>query len=331
MGVKGLFIELRSITRQQHLRDFSGMRVAIDAMIWLYQSAYSCAKEVYLNPRTPQILPFCMKRLQNVIQSGLIPLLVFDGRSLPSKSSSIQLRHESRLLARQKLLQNPDSSLYAKALSITFETCLTFLTALKSESIPFLIAPYEADAQIAFLARNDFVDCVLSNDSDLIPYQCPLMLFKLNDQNNVDVIRFQDVLSFLKLNEEQLIAVCVLAGCDYAPLIERMGLKMGISLIKQYKTGMEAIKNGRKIKKLKFPLNYESFFRIACLTYRYQKVYHPVEGKLIPLEPIENAPDFLGPEIPEEILQKIVTGELDPHLEIEETEAKEKEEEEEED
>ena len=35
------------------------------------------------------------------------------------------------------------------------------------------MAPYEADAQMAFLAINGKVDAVLTEDSDLLPYGCP--------------------------------------------------------------------------------------------------------------------------------------------------------------
>ena len=34
------------------------------------------------------------------------------------------------------------------------------------------MAPYEADAQLAYLARTGVVDLVISEDSDTIPYGC---------------------------------------------------------------------------------------------------------------------------------------------------------------
>ena len=37
----------------------------------------------------------------------------------------------------------------------------------------FLVAPYEADAQMAFLALQGLVHAVITEDSDLIPYGCP--------------------------------------------------------------------------------------------------------------------------------------------------------------
>lgn len=48
---------------------------------------------------------------------------------------------------------------------------------LKSENIEFVVAPYEADAQLAYLSnlkeeKNGIV-AVISEDSDLLAYGCP--------------------------------------------------------------------------------------------------------------------------------------------------------------
>jgi exonuclease 1 len=45
--------------------------------------------------------------------------------------------------------------------------------ALKTESVEFIVAPYEADAQLAFLALNGHVHAVITEDSDLLAYGCP--------------------------------------------------------------------------------------------------------------------------------------------------------------
>lgn len=47
------------------------------------------------------------------------------------------------------------------------------LKVLKRENISYVVAPYEADAQMTFLAISNQVDAVLTEDSDLIPFGCP--------------------------------------------------------------------------------------------------------------------------------------------------------------
>ena len=45
--------------------------------------------------------------------------------------------------------------------------------ALKRRGVPFIVAPYEADAQMAYLALTGQVDVVFTEDSDLLCYGCP--------------------------------------------------------------------------------------------------------------------------------------------------------------
>ena len=47
------------------------------------------------------------------------------------------------------------------------------LQALKHCGVEFIVAPYEADAQMAYLALNGLVAAVLTEDSDLLTYGCP--------------------------------------------------------------------------------------------------------------------------------------------------------------
>jgi exonuclease-1 len=47
------------------------------------------------------------------------------------------------------------------------------MQALKSEGVSFVVAPYEADAQMAYLARSGQVQLVVTEDSDLLAYGCP--------------------------------------------------------------------------------------------------------------------------------------------------------------
>ena len=47
------------------------------------------------------------------------------------------------------------------------------MQALKAAKVNFIVAPFEADAQMAYLAVNGLVHAVITEDSDLLPYGCP--------------------------------------------------------------------------------------------------------------------------------------------------------------
>ena len=53
------------------------------------------------------------------------------------------------------------------------------MQALKAANVDFIVAPFEADAQMAYLAVNELVHAVITEDSDLLPYGCPRVRHKL--------------------------------------------------------------------------------------------------------------------------------------------------------
>ena len=57
---------------------------------------------------------------------------------------------------------------------------MTLIAVLRRMNITFYVAPYEADAQLAFLSRHKLVDVVISDDSDCVLYGVKTVLFKLN-------------------------------------------------------------------------------------------------------------------------------------------------------
>ena len=55
-----------------------------------------------------------------------------------------------------------------------------------------IVAPYEADAQLAYLEKEGIVDVVVTEDSDLLVFGCKRVLFKMDDAGNgklIDLVR----------------------------------------------------------------------------------------------------------------------------------------------
>jgi 5'-3' exonuclease len=48
----------------------------------------------------------------------------------------------------------------------------THLQALRAENVEYVVAPYEADAQLCFLEREGYVDGIITEDSDLLVFGC---------------------------------------------------------------------------------------------------------------------------------------------------------------
>lgn len=95
------------------------------------------------------------------------------------KAATLAERRNSRVEYKEKgitFLRDGNTSAarecFQKAIDITSEMVLKVIHLLQAENIQYIVAPYEADAQLAFLSLGKFVDCVITEDSDLIAYGC---------------------------------------------------------------------------------------------------------------------------------------------------------------
>ena len=114
---------------------------------------------------------------------------------------------------------------------------------LNEMKIEFLVAPFEADAQLAFLSRTGAVDAVLSDDGDmLVVYRCRILLSKfVENKGTVQELGWGHIRRGLKQTifekfdgedcYQKMVEVCILAGCDYLSSIEGIGMRTSCKLL----------------------------------------------------------------------------------------------------
>lgn len=320
MGISNLLPLVSAVSNKNiPISNFKGKRIAIDGYVWLHRSSYRCAKEIVEDPGSDCIVPYVMNMLNHIMSSGIIPVIVFDGQALPQKSNTSNKRHQDRLAAKEKAIVLEKSGypelaypFYQKAVTITSATVYAWIKQLKNKGIEYIVAPYEADAELAYLCRTHYVDMVLTEDSDLLAYQTPHVLFKYDDYSQtVTSVKFDDVLTHLQIDADQFIAICCLSGCDYMEHINRLGIQTSLKMIRLLKDPYEIINSLRLGGKFIVPEQYEDQLKNAMLTFKAQKIYDPRTKSLKNLTPIEESPDFLGPNIEEDILHLLVSGLID--------------------
>ena len=54
---------------------------------------------------------------------------------------------------------------------------ISYVQALRRKGIEFVVAPFEADAQIAYLCQKGYCDLAITEDSDLIAFGCDTVCF----------------------------------------------------------------------------------------------------------------------------------------------------------
>ncbi len=57
----------------------------------------------------------------------------------------------------------------------------------------YVVAPYEADAQLAYLFKSGQVDVVFTEDSDLLAFGCTHVFFKMDNLGNGDYINLENL------------------------------------------------------------------------------------------------------------------------------------------
>ena len=151
---------------------------------------------------------FVLRRLQSLQHETDCELLaVLDGATPPVKLKTVLKRSHERkdnarirdapidteavsrnmkddqdyeALVRERLKANRR----AGAGDLYSEVVEELLVAMRTNFIPFMVAPYEADAQLAMLSKEKYVDLVISEDSDLVGLGCTCVMFQMDISKN---------------------------------------------------------------------------------------------------------------------------------------------------
>ncbi|KHG21320.1 Exonuclease 1 [Gossypium arboreum] len=198
---------------------------------------------------------------------------------------------------------------YQKAVDISPSIAHELIMVLKRENVCYVVAPYEADAQMTFLAISKQVDAVITEDSDLIPFGCPRVIFKMDKfgqgvEFKSSMLQQNQELSFAGFTKQMLLEMCILSGCDYLQSLPGMGLRRAHALMKKFKSHDKVIKHLR-YSTVSVPPLYEESFKKAILTFQCQRVYDPITEDIVHLS-----------DISDNIAQGIARGDLDPFTQI---------------
>eukprot|EP00898_Chlorokybus_atmophyticus_P007678 jgi/Chlat1/7911/Chrsp68S09180 len=315
MGISGLLPNLKSIAVSRHLSAYAGKRIAVDSFCWLHRAALSCAKDLCEKRLNPRFVEYCMRQVELLRHHGVIPVLVFDGAGLPMKREENEKRRRgrkenlARAIAHEKAGNRTAAhECYLKAVDISSTAAHYLITVLQEHNVEFIVAPYEADAQMAYLAYSGYVHAVLTEDSDLIAYACPRILYKMDNMGNGSEIEFANLprctqLNFVDFTRQMVLEMCILSGCDYLPSLSGIGVKKAHVLIRKFKHYHKVLKHLR-MDGVHIPEGYHERFQLAIWTFHHQRVYCPERKSLVHLTGLkdtDNLPeslDFLGPYPP---------------------------------
>ncbi len=105
---------------------------------------------------------------------------------------------------------------------------------LKLMKIPVVQASDEAEAQAVWLNVNGMVDAVATEDTDAIVLGGTRIIRGLTNSQNATIIDSTKVVEYSGLTVAQFIDLCILLGCDYTCTIPKIGYVWANKLIRQH-------------------------------------------------------------------------------------------------
>ena len=144
-----------------------------------------------------------------------------------------------------------------------------------------MVAPFEADAQLAYLFHTKHVDLVITEDSDLLAFGVEVCFFKLDHSGNgtvIDMKKLNKIKEFKHYERDMFLIACIISGCDYLDSIKGVGFKKAVKMVEdagKEDTFLEVMTIIRSDKKLTVPSKYDKHFMRAFLTFKFQRVFCP--------------------------------------------------------
>ncbi|XP_001603157.2 exonuclease 1 [Nasonia vitripennis] len=334
MGITGLIPFLEKSSKKTNISEFAGKAVAIDTYCWLHKGAFSCADKIVMGQQTDAYVKYCMKFVNMLLGHNIKPILVFDGRHLPAKAETEVKRRESREANRKRAAElikmgkiTEGKNLLRRSLDVSHKMALEVMKECQAHNVDCIVAPYEADAQLAYLNISGIVDVVITEDSDLTLFGCKKIFFKM-DMYGYGVLVEQDRLHLamgLRLPDfhmDKFRHMCILSGCDYLASLPGIGLNKACKFIVKNTddniyNALLRLASSLNMKSLVVTKEYRDGFMRALATFKHQLVYCPLQRKQVRLNPLtpditEEQLTHAGSEVDEQLAWQLALGNCDP-------------------
>ncbi|RLG77585.1 MAG: flap endonuclease-1 [Thermoprotei archaeon] len=308
MGVNFRELIPDEVRRQvKDLRELMGKVIALDAYNALYQflAAIRQPDGTPLMDRRGRVtshLSGLFYRTINLVEHGIKPIYVFDGKPPEIKAAEIERRRIRREEAAEKARRAraegrvEEAKKYAvQAIKLTDEMVDASKKLLEAMGIPYIQAPAEGEAQAAYVAKKGDAWGVGSQDYDSLLFGAPRLVRNLTITGKrklpgrdvyveilPEIIELDALLRTLKITREQLVDIAILIGTDYNPDgVEGVGPKTAYQLIKRYGSLEKVLKVLPRAKFPEDPLKIREYFLKPQVTDEYSIKWREPDEKAI--------------------------------------------------
>ncbi|MEM0117628.1 MAG: flap endonuclease-1 [Conexivisphaerales archaeon] len=256
-------VDLAPLVKQRTritLDDLSGRVLAIDAYNSLYQFLTIIrgeGGEPLMDSRgnVTSHLSGLFYRTINMLEKGVRPLYVFDGKSPELKRKELVRREELKKNAREMYevaVARGDTESARKFASMSAHLNAAMVQDAKSlldaMGLPWVQAPSEGEAEASYLAMKGVAWATVSQDYDSLLFGAPRLIRnlaisgrrKLPGKNiyidiHPEIVELMTILSTHSITREQLVDIGILLGTDFNPEGFRgIGAATALKFIKKY-------------------------------------------------------------------------------------------------
>ncbi|OBT94723.2 Elongation of fatty acids protein 2 [Pseudogymnoascus verrucosus] len=253
MGIKQLFSIIRDeapqAIKEGEIKNQFGRKVAIDASMSIYSFliAVRSGGEQLMNEsgETTSHLLGMFYRTLRIVDNGIKPVYVFDGAPPKLKSGELAKRFARKAEATEGLEEAKETGtaedvekFSRRTVRVSRQHNAECQQLLKLMGIPYIIAPTEAEAQCAVLARAGKVYAAASEDMDTLCFDSPILIrhltFSEARKEPIQEIHVDKVLEGLGMDRKQFVDLCILLGCDYLDPIPKVGPNTALKMIREH-------------------------------------------------------------------------------------------------
>ena len=243
--------------KSMEMEDLRGKKVAIDTYNIVYQFM-SAIRQPDGYPlcdskgRTTSHLTGLLHRTASLIEAGIEPVFVFDGKPHPLKQATLDGRKERREKAEQEwkdAVERGDmKTAHIKAQQtsrMTDEVKESAKELIRYMGLPIVDAPSDGEQEAAYICRRKDVWATASQDFDSLLFGTPVLLRNLTmtgrrkvpgkdiyREIKTEVIDSEEFLRNLGISREQLVDMCILMGTDFNTGIKGIGPKKALKLVR---------------------------------------------------------------------------------------------------
>merc|ERR1712228_80453 len=216
---------------------------------------------------TSHIIGFFYRTIR-MMENGVKPIYIFDGKPPAFKQEELRQRKEKRDKAEIELKEAEEAGDTARMIQmqkrttkVTKSHVLDVQQLLTYMGVPWYAAPGEAEAQASRMCADGIVYGAGTEDMDALTFGTTKLVRHLTDSEarKKPVLEFDlsKVLSGLDVTMAQFIDICILCGCDYCPSIRGIGPKRAYEFIKKWQNIEGVIEGIKDMQKYKIPENWQ--------------------------------------------------------------------------